>query len=52
MGQTLPWKKFRSGSWILSFTESLLTKGLKFKDSNVVLGAVIVHILAELTFKL
>ena len=29
-----------------------MTKGLKFKDSNVVFGAMIVYILAELTFKL
>ena len=32
--------------------ESLMTKGLKFKDSNVVFGAMIVYILTELTFKL
>ena len=32
--------------------ESVAIKGLKFKDSKVVFGAMIVYIMAKLTFKL
>ena len=43
-GETLLCKKLTSGS--------LTTKGLKFKDLNVVFEAMIVHIMAKLTFRL
>ena len=41
-----------TSSWLLSFQEWLMIKGLKFKDSNVASGAKIDYILTDLNFKL
>ena len=51
-GRDIVVKKLTSGSWLLSFKESFTIKGLKFKVSKVVVGAMIVYILAELNIEL
>ena len=51
-GKTLVVKNVDIRVLTIIIKESVAIKGLKFKDSNVVFGAMIVYIMAKLTFKL